>query len=67
VSRHHAVIVDTGTTFVITDVRSANGVEVERRRIRRSATLSDGDHIRICDHEFTFEIQPAEPDDACPL
>ena len=28
VSRHHAVIIDTGTSFVITDLRSANGVEV---------------------------------------
>jgi len=29
VSRHHAVIIDTGTSFVITDLRSANGVEVQ--------------------------------------
>ena len=57
VSRRHAIIVDTGTSFVITDLRSANGVEVQRERIRTSATLTDGDHIRICDHEFTFEIQ----------
>jgi SARP family transcriptional regulator, regulator of embCAB operon len=28
VSRHHAVIIDTGTSFVITDLRSANGVHV---------------------------------------
>ena len=26
VSRHHAVVIDTGTSFVITDLRSANGV-----------------------------------------
>jgi DNA-binding SARP family transcriptional activator len=58
VSRHHAVIVDTGTSFVITDLRSANGVEVQRQRIRTSANLADGDHIRIGDHEFTFEIGP---------
>jgi SARP family transcriptional regulator, regulator of embCAB operon len=56
VSRHHAVIVDTGTSFVITDLGSANGVEVQRQRIRASANLADGDHIRIGDHEFTFEI-----------
>ena len=31
VSRHHAVIIDTGTSFVITDLRSANGVDVRRR------------------------------------
>ena len=56
VSRHHAVIIDTGTSFVITDLRSANGVDVGGQRIRGTATLADGDRIRICDHDFTFEI-----------
>ena len=60
VSRHHAVIIDTGTSFVITDLRSANGVDVRNERIRGTATLADGDRIRICDHEFTFEIAPRE-------
>ena len=61
VSRHHAVIIDTGTSFVITDLRSANGVDVRGQRIRGTATLADGDRIRICDHEFTFEIsQPPQ-------
>lgn len=58
VSRHHAVIIDTGTSFVITDLRSANGVDVRGERIRGTATLGDGDEIRICDHAFTFEIEP---------
>jgi DNA-binding SARP family transcriptional activator len=56
VSRHHAVIVDTGTNYVINDLRSSNGVHVQHQRIRAAATLNDGDHIRICDHEFTFQI-----------
>jgi DNA-binding SARP family transcriptional activator len=56
VSRHHAVIIDTGSNFVINDMRSSNGVHVQRERIRSAATLNDGDHIRICDHEFTFQI-----------
>jgi DNA-binding SARP family transcriptional activator len=56
VSRHHAVIIDTGTSFVITDLRSANGVYVADQRVRGSASLVNGDRIRICDHEFTFEI-----------
>ena len=60
VSRHHAVIIDTGTSFMINDLRSANGVEVQGQRIRGSATLSDGDRIRIGAHHFTFEI--AAPD-----
>jgi DNA-binding SARP family transcriptional activator len=58
VSRHHAVLSDTGTTFVITDLRSANGVYVQDRRIRGSVPLSHGDRIRICQHEFVFEIEP---------
>ncbi len=56
VSRQHAVIIDTGGSFVITDVGSANGVHVQHRRLRPSATLDEGDHISICGHEFTFEI-----------
>jgi pSer/pThr/pTyr-binding forkhead associated (FHA) protein len=57
VSRHHAVVIDTGTSFVISDLRSANGVDVGGERIRASVTLSDGDRIRICDREFVFEMQ----------
>jgi pSer/pThr/pTyr-binding forkhead associated (FHA) protein len=56
VSRYHAVIIDTGNSFVITDLRSANGVDVAEERIRASATLADGDRICICGHEFTFEM-----------
>lgn len=57
VSRHHALITDTGNGFVITDLRSTNGVEVHGKRIRVSATLDDGDRIRIGSQEFTFEIR----------
>jgi DNA-binding SARP family transcriptional activator len=56
VSRHHAMIIDTGKGFVITDLRSTNGVEVRRQPIRGNATLADGDHIRIGSCEFIFEI-----------
>jgi SARP family transcriptional regulator, regulator of embCAB operon len=58
VSRYHAVIIDTGGTFVISDLRSTNGVQIHGRRIRGSATLTDGDHIRIGGHDFVFEIIP---------
>jgi SARP family transcriptional regulator, regulator of embCAB operon len=61
VSRHHAVVSDTGTGFVITDLRSANGVHVQDRRIRGSVALADRDRIRICHHEFVFELS-TEPD-----
>ena len=58
VSRHHAVIVDTGSSFVITDLRSGNGVQVQHRRLHSSATFADGDDISICGYEFIFEIRP---------
>ncbi len=61
VSRHHAVIIDTGTSYVITDLHSANGVFVGNQRIRGTATLGHGDRIRICDHEFVFEVRQAAP------
>lgn len=61
VSRYHAVIIDTGTSYVITDLRSANGVEVGGQRIRCTATLGDGDRVCICDHEFVFEIRRPSP------
>jgi SARP family transcriptional regulator, regulator of embCAB operon len=57
VSRYHAVIIDTGSSFMITDLRSANGVLVQGRRLHPSAALADGDHISICGYEFTFELQ----------
>ena len=57
VSRYHAVVIDTGGSFVISDLRSTNGVDVEGRRIRGSATLADGDRIRIGGYEFVFQIR----------
>jgi DNA-binding SARP family transcriptional activator len=65
VSRNHAVIIDTGTSFVISDLRSANGVAVGDKRIRGTATLNNGDRIRICDHEFIFEISPRASSTGC--
>src|ERR1700742_3985841 len=38
VSRYHAVVIDTAGNFVISDLRSTNGVQVAGRRIRGSAT-----------------------------
>jgi DNA-binding SARP family transcriptional activator len=63
VSRHHAVIVDTGANYIINDLRSSNGVHVQHQRIRAAATLNDGDNIRICDHEFTFQLNATRNED----
>lgn len=56
VSRHHAVIIDSGTAFALADLGSANGVYVAGERIVAPVTLSAGDRIRICAHEFIFEL-----------
>lgn len=60
VSRYHATIIDTGASFVLNDLRSGNGVVVGNQRVRGSATLADGDVIRITGYTFTFEIAPTE-------
>ncbi|MUL67854.1 regulator [Mycobacterium sp. CBMA 234] len=66
VSRYHATIIDTGASFVINDLRSANGVKVAHERVRGSATLSDGDVISIAGYRFTFEFAPAaQPVEDC--
>lgn len=54
VSRHHAVIIDTGSSFVLTDLKSSNGVQLNGRHVHASAALADGDCFRICGREFTF-------------
>jgi pSer/pThr/pTyr-binding forkhead associated (FHA) protein len=64
VSRHHAVINDTGAGFVITDLGSANGVHVGGQRIRANAVLNDGHDIRIGDCRFTFHADPPQPTSA---
>ena len=56
VSRHHAVIIDSGTAFALADLRSANGVYVGGQRISAPITLSAGDRIRICAREFVFDV-----------
>lgn len=58
VSRHHAVINYAGTTHIITDLGSANGVHVNGQRIRATAEVVDGDTIRIGSQQFTFQKYP---------
>ena len=62
VSRRHAVIVNTGISFVIYDAGSANGVELHGRLIANSAPLNDGDHLRIGTTDFVFEMRAASGD-----
>ena len=55
VSRHHALIIETGTNFVVVDLRSANGVRVQGERITLPTTLNEGDRIRLGAQELTFQ------------
>jgi pSer/pThr/pTyr-binding forkhead associated (FHA) protein len=56
VSRQHAMIEFDGTSYFIVDLGSTNGLEYLGQRIQRKA-LADGDIIRICDHELTFQYR----------
>jgi pSer/pThr/pTyr-binding forkhead associated (FHA) protein len=56
VSRQHAMIEFDGTTYFIVDLGSTNGLEYLGQRVQRKA-ISDGDIIRICDHELTFLLR----------
>ncbi|KAB7760295.1 MULTISPECIES: BTAD domain-containing putative transcriptional regulator [Mycobacteriaceae] len=58
VSRHHAVINNAGSTHIITDLGSANGVHVNGERIRATAELHDGDTIRVGAQVFVFQTYP---------
>ncbi|WP_327142069.1 BTAD domain-containing putative transcriptional regulator [Nocardia sp. NBC_01327] len=56
VSRHHALIIDNGLTYVVKDLMSSNGVHVDGMRVVDSAVLADGVRVRIGDTEFTFVL-----------
>lgn len=49
-------MVDTGTSYIINDLRSSNRAHLQDKRIHAAATLRDGDRVGIGDHEFTFQI-----------
>lgn len=55
-SRHHAMVIKDGETYLLLDYKSRNGVEVNNRRLERAA-LSAGDVVRMGQHTFTFGIE----------
>lgn len=59
VSREHARIRIQGTTAVVEDLGSRNGVQVAGQAIAGSARLSSGDRIRIGTQELVFLELPA--------
>lgn len=57
-SRRHARILFMGNKFIVTDLGSTNGCEVNGRHVSASALeLADGDVIKLGDIEFRFELK----------
>ena len=55
VSKHHAVLVQTGETWTIEDLQSRNGVMVNGKGTAK-AELKDGDLVIIGPYELSFEM-----------
>ena len=55
-SRHHAVLTDTGTGFVVTDLQSTNGTRVDGERVFGVQVLTAGSEILIAGRTFRFEL-----------
>jgi general secretion pathway protein A len=53
ISRHHAQIITTGSTSVLEDLNSTNGVYVRAKRVRRRM-LNDGGVVQIGQHEIMY-------------
>lgn len=61
VSRQHAQIVEDQGVFLVEDLRSRNGTQVNRQSIRGRTELRDGDEIKVCDYAFIFILQVTGP------
>ncbi len=55
VSRHHARIYRVDTTYMIEDLSSQNGTQVNGKRIYAPSALSSGDTISF--HSISFEVE----------
>lgn len=62
VSRHHAVVSDTGAEFVLSDLNSTNGTRVDGLRVLGMQPLSVGITVTIGGH--VLQLQPNAPPDA---
>jgi len=58
VSRHHAIVVPTGPTWVIVDLNSTNGVLINGRKVRQQV-LTSGDEISVGRFILKFEGGPS--------
>ena len=57
VSRHHAEIRPRGGSWVLTDLGSTNGSQLNGRRIDGSEVLRDGDEIELGESAMTFTLE----------
>lgn len=60
VSRRHAVIRVTDRTAALEDLNSKNGTWLRGERLRGTASLSDGDEIRVGSVNLVFRSSPAD-------
>ncbi len=56
ISRQHARLTFMGGQWIIEDVNSANGVFVNKKRVRRPLALAHGDLVRCGDVEMVYEL-----------
>jgi hypothetical protein len=61
VSRYHAEITQVGDTYVVKDLNSSNGTLLNGKLIAPSATLVNGDVIRLGETEIVFIDDPGDP------
>ena len=63
VSRHHAKVTLQGETWIVEDVKSANGIVIDGKRVDKF-TLKSNDTFKLGDVEFSFiENETPEHDD----
>ena len=62
-SRQHAIIRLIGDYYVIEDLGSKNGIQVNKKKLKSfvSQPLYDGDRIRICSENFVFYSEGKQP------
>ncbi len=61
VSRQHAQILEEQGLFLVEDLRSRNGTQVNRQSIRGRTELRDGDELKVCDYAFLFMLKATGP------
>lgn len=61
VSRQHAKVTRVGDDYYVEDLKSRNGTLRNNNLLQQREKLSHGDLVRVCDVEFTFELENAVP------